>query len=425
MSKPTTGTVRLQKFLADAGLASRRKAEEIIQSGRVKVNGLVVKELGTKVTPGRDLVVVDGQPVERAGQRRYILLYKPPGCVTTLSDPQGRPTARGYLSGVEERVFPVGRLDYDAEGALLFTDDGELANRLAHPRYGHRRVYLVKTKGVPDEGALRRMVEGVRLEDGPAKALSAEIHEKVETNTWIKIVVGEGRFHLVKRLCESVGLPVLRLYRPEFGGITVARLRPGHWRDLTAEEVQTMRAAVGMEGGEPGRTAMAHDLPKAGRRHGHGPPPQAATHPGTRRPGHAGDQRAFEENNPPRGKPGRSDRPERAGRGEPPERAERGGRSERTEHTGRTARPERQAHTKRPERQDRTDRTQRTERPVRTDRPERTGRIERQAHTRRPERSSGVERPGRTGRPERTPRTGRTDRPERPGRPGRPPRRGR
>jgi 23S rRNA pseudouridine2605 synthase len=372
--------VRLQKFLAEAGLASRRKSEEIIQSGRVKVNGLVVKELGTKVTPGRDLVVVDGQPVSRSSERRYILLYKPPGCVTTLSDPQGRPTARGYLSGVEERVFPVGRLDYDAEGALLFTDDGELANRLAHPRYGHRRIYLVKTKGVPEEAALRRMVEGVRLEDGPAKALSAEIHEKVETNTWIKIVVGEGRFHLVKRLCEAVGLPVLRLYRPEFGGITVARLRPGHWRELSADEVRTMRAAVGMEGGEAGRTALAQDLPKAGRRHGHGPPSQAATHAGTRRPGHAGDQRAFEENNPVRGKGTRPERPARsagAGRPGPPGRAERG------------------------------------------ERGERTGRRQGPAAAGTPARS---ERPERSGRP---PRAQRTGQPERPGRAGRPPRRGR
>jgi len=374
MSMPSSGTVRLQKFLADAGLASRRKAEEIIESGRVKVNGVVVKELGTKVTPGRDLVVVDGQPVERNAERRYILLYKPPGCVTTLSDPQGRPTARGYLSGVEERVFPVGRLDYDAEGALLFTDDGELANRLAHPRYGHRRIYLVKTKGVPEEAALRRMVEGVRLEDGPAKALSAEVHEKAETNTWIKIVVGEGRFHLVKRLCESVGLPVLRLYRPEFGGITVARLRPGHWRELTAEEVKTMRAAVGMDGGEPGRTALAHDLPKAGRRHGHGPPPQAATHAGTKRPGHAGDQRAFEENNPPAGKtarPGRRDRPERPAR---PGRADRpgtGGRVERKAHTRREERPARADGPKRPLRQERTGQAERSERPGRPERPER------------------------------------------------------
>jgi 23S rRNA pseudouridine2605 synthase len=268
--------MRLQKFLAECGLASRRKAEEIIMSGRVRVNGAVVKELGTKVDPDRDLVVVDGAPVERKETRRYVLLYKPPGCVTTLSDPQGRPTARGYLTGVKERVFPVGRLDYDAEGALLFTDDGELANRLAHPSYGHKRVYLVKTKGDPGEPALRRMVEGVRLEDGPARALLAEVHEKAEKNTWIKIVVGEGRNHLVKRLCESVGLPVLRLFRPEFGGVTVERLRPGHWRDLTAEELAQVRRSASAEKGEEGRNPMSQDLPKAARRHGHGPPPQGA-----------------------------------------------------------------------------------------------------------------------------------------------------
>jgi len=273
MKTETTG-VRLQKFLADAGLASRRKAEEIIQSGRVRVNGEVVTELGTKVDPSRDLVVVDGAPVQVNEARRYILLYKPPGCVTTLSDPQGRPTARGYLQAVKERVFPVGRLDYDAEGALLFTDDGELANRLAHPSFGHKRIYLVKTKGDPDPKALRRMVEGVRLEDGPARALQAEVHEKVEKNTWVRIVVGEGRNHLVKRLCEAVGLPVLRLFRPEFGGVTVERLRPGHWRDLTEEELGAVRHAAGLSGGVPTPRPSPEDLPKAGRRHGHGPPPQ-------------------------------------------------------------------------------------------------------------------------------------------------------
>jgi 23S rRNA pseudouridine2605 synthase len=274
MKKPAAA-VRLQKFLAEAGLASRRKAEEIIQSGRVRVNGKVVTELGTKVDPARDLVVVDGAPVERKSSRRYVLLYKPPGCVTTLSDPQGRPTARGYLGGVKERVFPVGRLDYDAEGALLFTDDGELANRLAHPSFGHRRVYLVKTKGDPDPGALRRLCDGVRLEDGPARAIVAEVHEKAEKNTWVKIVVGEGRNHFVKRLCEAVGLPVLRLFRPEFGGVTVARLRPGHWRDLTDEEVEGLRAATtGVATDEKVRLPLPQDLPKAARRHGHGPPSQ-------------------------------------------------------------------------------------------------------------------------------------------------------
>jgi 23S rRNA pseudouridine2605 synthase len=346
MTRPSapTGGVRLQKFLAEAGLASRRKAEEIIQSGRVRVNGVVVTELGTRVDPARDLVLVDNQPVEKNAARRYLMLYKPPGCVTTLSDPQGRPTARGYLGGVTERVFPVGRLDYDAEGALLFTDDGELANRLAHPRYGHRRIYLVKTKGLPEESALRRMVEGVRLEDGPAQALSAEIHEQAEKNTWIKIVVGEGRFHLVKRLCEAVGLPVLRLYRPEFGGVTVARLRPGHWRDLTDEEVGAMKSAVGMTGGEAHRTPLAQELPKAGRRHGHGPPSQGAPKP---TPGEAGrterGERGAREERGEREAPGRRrERPPRPASKAPPERTgrpARGGRPTRQERRDRPRGP--------------------------------------------------------------------------------------
>ena len=134
-------TERLQKFLASAGVASRRKAEELIVAGRVTVNSQRVTELGTKVDPGRDLVTVDGKLVSSSETRAYYLLYKPSGCVTTASDPEGRPTALEYLHGIRERVFPVGRLDWDAEGAVLFTDDGELANRLAHPRYGHRRTF--------------------------------------------------------------------------------------------------------------------------------------------------------------------------------------------------------------------------------------------------------------------------------------------
>ena len=212
--------IRLQKFLAGAGVASRRKAEALILEGRVTVNRAVVRELGTRVDPARDLVTVDGRLVSTPDERSYYLLYKPAGCVTTASDPQGRPTALQYLEGVGSRVFPVGRLDYDAEGALLLTDDGELANRLAHPRYGHQRVYLVKVKGDPPAEALERMKAGVRLEDGPARALEVAVHEHADKNVWIRVVVGEGRFHLVKRLCEAVGLFVLRLFRPEFGGIT-------------------------------------------------------------------------------------------------------------------------------------------------------------------------------------------------------------
>jgi 23S rRNA pseudouridine2605 synthase len=262
---------RLQKYLAGAGVASRRKAEELVAAGRVSVNGKVVTEMGTRVDPGVDLVVVDGQPVEVQSRNRYILLYKPPGCVTTLSDPQGRPTVAQYLGGVKERVFPVGRLDWDAEGALLFTTDGDLANRLAHPRYGHRRTYLVKVKGDPPHGALERMIAGVRLEDGPAQALEAAFHERVEKNSWVRVVVGEGRRHLVKRLCESVGLDVLRLFRPEFGGVSVAGLRPGHTRDLRPDEVEILRRSAGLSKAKPSDAAPL-PLPRAARRHGHGAP---------------------------------------------------------------------------------------------------------------------------------------------------------
>jgi len=282
---------RLQKFLAAAGVASRRKAEELISAGRVAVNGAVVRTLGTRVDGRSDHVAVDGKPVEVRDGERYILLYKPSGCVTTLHDPQGRPTAAQYLAGVAERVFPVGRLDWDAEGALLFTTDGELANRLAHPRYGHRRTYLAKVKGDPPEAALERMVSGVRLEDGPAQALECAVHEKADRNTWIRVVVGEGRRHLVKRLCESVGLEVQRLFRPEFGGVTVARLRPGRFRELAPEEVETLRRACGLGGDSP-RASLSRDLlPKAARRHGHGPPP-ARTAPKARSARRSGERKS-------------------------------------------------------------------------------------------------------------------------------------
>lgn len=294
--------IRLQKFLAEAGVASRRKAEALITAGRVKVNAKPVTELGTRVDPERDLVTLDGGLVSPRAEKSYYLLYKPSGCVTTASDPQGRPTALEYLRGVKERVFAVGRLDYDAEGALLCTDDGELANRLAHPRYGHRRIYLAKVRGEPPEGSLERLLAGVRLEDGPAKALEAAVHERVEKNVWIRLAVAEGRTHLVKRLCEAVGLQIQRLYRPEFGGVTVQGLRPGKFRPLTAVEVRRMKALVGLTddvapaAGSP--VLPASLLPRAARRHGHGPPAP----PEPREPGKA------------------QARDERGGRGEAPSR---------------------------------------------------------------------------------------------------------
>ncbi|ABS26325.1 pseudouridine synthase [Anaeromyxobacter sp. Fw109-5] len=314
--------VRLQKYLAEAGVASRRKAEELILAGRVKVNARAVTVLGSKVDPARDLVTVDGRLVSRSETRSYYLLYKPPGCVTTASDPEGRPTALEYLRGVKERVFSVGRLDFDAEGAVLFTDDGELANRLAHPRYGHRRTYLVKVRGEPPPAALERLVAGVRLEDGPARALEAVPHERAERNVWIRVVVGEGRFHLVKRLCEAVGLQVQRLYRPEFGGITVEGLRPGQFRPLAPVEVRALKTAVGLAGGAP--AVAPRELPRAARRHGHGPPAPPELAP-ARREGERGEPGRREGKElPPRGEPRVRGRGEDAGRGPRGEQRQRG-----------------------------------------------------------------------------------------------------
>lgn len=232
---------RLQKFLARAGVASRRAAETLITAGRVSVNGKKVTQLGSKIDANSDHVTVDGKAITLRDERTYILLYKPEGVITTASDPQGRETVAHLLEDVEARVFPVGRLDYDAEGALLFTDDGEIANKLMHPRYQVPRTYLVKVKGAPTESALEKLVTGVRLEDGPAKAAEVQRFEAAEKNTWLRMVVTEGRNHLIKRLCAAVGHPVLRLYRPSQAGIGLGNLRPGRWRLLTREEIETLQ----------------------------------------------------------------------------------------------------------------------------------------------------------------------------------------
>jgi 23S rRNA pseudouridine2605 synthase len=232
---------RLQKFLARAGVASRREAEKLIASGRVAVNNQTVTALGSKVDADRDLVTFDGQLVNAPSELSYFLLYKPSGVVTTLEDPQQRRTIADLMHGVNVRVFPVGRLDYDAEGALLLTNDGELAHRLTHPRFAVPRLYLAKVRGVPSTEAIAKLRAGVRLEDGIATAKSAELYQRAEKNCWLTIVVSEGRPHLIKRLCAAIGHPVQRLFRPSHGGISAASLRPGDWRQLSKQEVTTLR----------------------------------------------------------------------------------------------------------------------------------------------------------------------------------------
>jgi len=260
---------RLQKILARAGVASRRKAEVLIEEGKVTVNGKIVRELGSKADLDEDVVEVEGRTIRETEDRVYHVLYKHAGCVTTLSDPEGRPTIKRYLEHVPERVYPIGRLDYDVEGALLVTNDGDLAYQMMHPRFGVRRTYLAKVHGVPQKEQIERLLKGVRLEDGRAKALEASLHSRTPKNTWVRVVVAEGRQHLVKRLMEAVGAPVQKLFRADYGGITVDGLSPGESRELTKAEVAKLRAQAGKKATPSDRPAQV-SLPA--RRHGHGPP---------------------------------------------------------------------------------------------------------------------------------------------------------
>jgi 23S rRNA pseudouridine2605 synthase len=224
--------VRLNAYLARAGLASRRAADELIKAGRVRVNG-APGQLNTFVTRS-DRVEVDGEEVTTQ-RLAYVLLHKPPGTVTTAHDPQGRPTVV-ELVDLPERVVPVGRLDVDTTGALLLTNDGPLAHRLAHPRYGVEKTYEVEVEGDPDERALERLRDGVDLDDGrtaPAKARRLGPSK-------LELVLHEGRNHQVKRMCEAVGLPVKSLHRSVYAGLTLEGLEPGRWRELEPSEVKRL-----------------------------------------------------------------------------------------------------------------------------------------------------------------------------------------
>jgi 23S rRNA pseudouridine2605 synthase len=224
--------VRLNAFLARAGVASRRKADELIKAGRVLVNG-EPGQLNTFVA-ARDQVEVDGRVVGLQ-PLTYVLLHKPAGVMTTASDPQGRPTVVG-LVGHEVRVVPVGRLDADTTGALLLTNDGELAHRLAHPRYEVEKVYEAEVEGDPSDEALRRLAEGVELEDG----LTAPARVRRLGPSLVELSIHEGRNRQVRRMLEAVGHPVRRLHRSRYAGLTLTELEPGEWRELQASELDTL-----------------------------------------------------------------------------------------------------------------------------------------------------------------------------------------
>jgi 23S rRNA pseudouridine2605 synthase len=236
------GRIRLQKVLAQAGIGSRRACEELIADGRVTVDGEEAL-LGDRVDPTTSVVEVDGVPIGIRPGSVYYLLNKPAGVVTTAEDPQGRPIVVDLVPG-EPRVFPVGRLDLDTEGLLLLTNDGELTHRLTHPSFGVEKEYLAEVEGTPARGALRRLREGVELDDGPtAPATVGTVSPSV-----LRIVIHEGRNRQVRRMCEAVGHPVRRLVRTRIGPVTDRTLAPGEWRELAQAEVRALeRAAAGAE----------------------------------------------------------------------------------------------------------------------------------------------------------------------------------
>ncbi len=234
---------RLQKLIAHSGLTSRRGAEEMIRAGRVTVDG-VPAHLGQKVDVDAVHVEVDGVPLPVRPDLVYYLVNKPSGMVSTAHDPQGRPTVVELVPD-EPRVFPVGRLDTDSEGLMVLTNDGRLANLITHPRYGVTKTYTVLVEGTPERSDLQRLMDGVQLEDGPARVISARLIDTGPDRAMLEVVMGEGRKREVRRMCESIGYPVVTLFRSAIGPVTDRRLASGRARSLTVEEVRLLYASAG------------------------------------------------------------------------------------------------------------------------------------------------------------------------------------
>lgn len=263
--------VRIQKIIADSGYCSRRRAEQLIEEGQVRLNGRPVK-LGDKADPKNDLITVGGEKIKAEGiTLRYIKLYKPRGYVTTMSDEQGRKTVTELLSGVDERVYPVGRLDRNSEGLLLLTNDGAFANDIMHPRKHVSKTYRVTVNEKVDEDMINRLMTGIEIEPGvfTASCVVTVLVEEPE-RTVLEFVIREGKNRQIRRMCEAVGLTVKRLRRTSVGGVKLGMLKPGEYADLTKTEMQTLRNAIGLsvkqENG--GRKAPARSTGKSSGRGG-------------------------------------------------------------------------------------------------------------------------------------------------------------
>lgn len=255
---------RLQKIVARAGLASRREAERWIVEGRITVNGAVIRKLGSQADPFKDSIKVDGKRIKAAAAPLYYAFHKPPGVITTLNDPQNRPDITPYLArlGEKRRVFPVGRLDYNSTGLLILTNDGGLALRLSHPRFGVTKVYRVKLSSCPTQEDFARLRQGIRLEDGVTAPARARVVERLKTNAWVEIEVHEGRKREVRRMLEALGYFVEKLVRIKVGPVELGPLPLGALRPLSQSEIEALKRAVGLfrprqSAGNPGPSARA------------------------------------------------------------------------------------------------------------------------------------------------------------------------
>jgi 23S rRNA pseudouridine2605 synthase len=246
METDDQGLVRLQKLLAQSGVASRRKCEELMLAGEVEVDGEVVTRLGTKVDPTTAVVRVSGKRLPPVSAHAYLVLNKPRGVVSTMSDPEGRPTLADFVADRPERLFHVGRLDTDTEGLILLTNDGDFAQRLAHPSYEVEKTYVAEVEGRVDKGTVRELLAGVVLEDGPVDVRRARVVSSTADRGIVELVIHEGRNRIVRRLLDQVGHPVRRLTRTAVGPVRIGSLKAGSLRELSADEVGSLLDSAGL-----------------------------------------------------------------------------------------------------------------------------------------------------------------------------------
>lgn len=233
--------IRLNKFLSQAGVASRREADKLISEGRIGVNNEIVQTLGAKIDDEKDVITIDGKRIKPKEEFQYLILYKPSGYLVTLKDPLQRPTILDLIPNLKSRVFPVGRLDFDSEGLLLLTSDGELANRLMHPRYRIKKVYVVNVKSIPERSRLQTLEKGVRIDGKKTAPAKVRLLKAGSKSALVRIELTEGRKREVRRMFEAIGHPVRELKRVQFAELNLKNLKRGQWRHLTPTEITKLK----------------------------------------------------------------------------------------------------------------------------------------------------------------------------------------